>query len=194
MINLGGTSYRDFLALNSILESYVHLWSTFLPPPELTELPEKYEGRRHFTSEGFKGGRSFSSRFLRYRKFSSFYSFLFISCFEVIWWQSVLLSRSNVQSNHTLSVRVTEEKKVQTSSLTSHFSQNYLFQVIFLRLDNVLVHLTFTYICGWFMSWLLYLLNVWSSFSTGPQKADLTSCSTVYRQCFILHRVQYMGS
>ncbi|GAB5572193.1 multiple C2 and transmembrane domain-containing protein 2 isoform X1 [Prionailurus iriomotensis] len=31
----------------------------------LTEFPERYEGRRHFTSEGLKGSRSLSSGFLR---------------------------------------------------------------------------------------------------------------------------------
>ena len=39
------------------------------------------------------------------------------------------------------------------------FSQNCLFQIILPWLDNVLAHLAFKDICGWFIPWLLYLLN-----------------------------------
>lgn len=157
------------MALNKVSESCVH-WISF-PPAVLTELPERYEGRRHFASEGFKGGRSLSSRFLRYKNL--FHLFFFIFIYFLTWndpmanW-NVLLSRSMYRE--IILFQAESEEKVQTGSLTLHFS-HYPLQIILLWLGNVLVPLAFRDICGWFVSWLLYQLNVWS-FSSGHRKTD----------------------
>lgn len=152
------------MALNSVSESCVH-WISF-PPPVLTQNSWKIWRTFGILQVKVLGGRSLSNRFLRYKNLFHPFLFFFIFIYFLPWndpmaKRNVLLSRSMYREIILFQAEPQKKKKVQTGSLTLRFSHCPL-QIILLWLDNVLVPLAFRDICGWFASWLLYWLHVWS--------------------------------